>query len=195
MLVDRPVAALLPAAVTDLRGGDVLDRPRLNAQRREQVRLLRPVELQPLLRGTPEQLALEPLQLPLDVGQLFGEVGDRRARSRVLLLQNLHPGVGQAVRTRRRDAPIIPAARASCRPSIALALAPDRDVRAFQQRQQPRARQRQRTLAVRAQRRDLPLLQALRPDPVTARVERQHLQQRAPTVHEHIPVPVRRIRP
>ena len=194
MLVDRPVAALLASPVADLLGERLRIGRRLDAQRREQARLLHVVEHQALLGGGTEQLALEPLQLTLDVGELFGEVGDRRAQSRVLLLQNLDPGMGQGVRTRRRDARIILDPPRSCRPPVALALAAHLDVGALQQRQQPRAGQRQRAGGGAAQRGETPLLQALRPDPVAPGVERQHLQHRAPAVHEHVPVPVGRVR-
>ena len=102
VLVDRPVAALLPAPIANLLRRDFPLRRRLDAQRREQARLLRIAELKPLLGLRPEQLALEPLQLMLDVGQLPGEVGDGRVQSRVLLFKNLDPSVGQGVRTRRR---------------------------------------------------------------------------------------------
>ena len=44
-----------------------------------------------------------------------------------------------------------------------------------------------------AQSGEVTLLQTLGPDPVPAGIERQHLQHRAPTVHEHIPVPIGRV--
>ena len=67
-------------------GGNVKVGWRLDVQRLEQAHLLRPVELQPPLRRTAEQLAREPVQLPRDLRELLGEVGGLRHRAGVLLL-------------------------------------------------------------------------------------------------------------
>ena len=110
-LVDRAVPAFFPPAVANLLGGSLPFRRRLDAERREQVRLLDLVELQPLLRFAAEQLALEPVQLLLQLGdpakrglqfpggfgKPFAEVGDRRRQPRVLLLQNFDSGARQGL--------------------------------------------------------------------------------------------------
>ena len=78
-------------------------------------------------------------------------------------------------------------------PPVTFSLPFNDNIGTLDQRQQSRPAERKLAGSAPSRRPELPLLQTLRPNPVTARVERQNLQHRLAPIHEDKPIPARRI--